>query len=53
MAKAILESEQRSVLVKTYNIHFEEHSNGSKKKVTQVVPNVVWKTCMQFLVLHI
>jgi hypothetical protein len=43
VVKTILESEQLRVLVKTYNIHFEEYSNNIKKKVMHVVPNVVWK----------
>lgn len=43
VVKAILESEELRVLVKTYNIYFEEYSNNIKKKVMHVVPNVVWK----------
>lgn len=41
--RAILESQQLAMLVNTYNIHFEQYSNGRKKKVTQIIPYAVWK----------
>lgn len=44
--RAIMESQQLAVLVNTYHIHFEQYSNGQKKKMTQIKSYAVWKKCI-------
>lgn len=40
---AIMESQQLAVFANTYNIHFEQYLNERNKKVTRIIPYVVWK----------